>query len=114
MTASRVAITYYTYNASLDTPMMRNQQKDSLDLAEAYPNPADNQFSLRFTTSAPVDEATVDIYSLTGTCVQRIQATRLGKGEHTVQVPINALAAGLYTYRLITGEKVEVGKIMKR
>jgi subtilisin family serine protease len=83
--------------------------EDSKLLTRAYPNPTQEQFTLE------VAEITVagylELFDLTGKLLKR-QAVAAGRNQ-LIEVKMTDIPRGLYLYRLQSGEKTGVGKIIK-
>ena len=64
-------------------------------ISDAYPNPAQGEFTLDYNLGKDVKEAKVTIYNVLGAAMQEVELTRK---EIQVQVPVGKLGPGLYFY----------------
>jgi len=113
-TGTELAVTFYSYNPNyIEQPFNRSAPEGS-DVSGAYPNPTSEYFNVHYSTTKPVEQAVIEVYSVTGVQVQRLETTQLEKGQHNEQVTLKGLPNGLYTYRLVTTTGVEVGRIIKQ
>mgnify|MGYP000848569308 FL=1 len=78
-------------------------EKVSRPTLNLYPNPAVNTIQINIGTTA-----TVEIYTTNGT---RVQKTAINPGEF---IDVNHLSQGLYFIRVITGEKTETVRMIKK
>lgn len=72
------------------------------------PNPANNILNI-YTTGWQVKQATVAVISAVGVLTE----TRTIALNQVVQLPVSSLAAGIYTIKLIIGDKVRYRKFVK-
>ncbi|GHT82415.1 hypothetical protein FACS189467_7640 [Bacteroidia bacterium] len=63
---------------------------------EVFPNPADNQITVRYTNNAAVDNAEIRIYQSTGAQVARYPIDPEAAGNFSRTVDISKLPAGVY------------------
>jgi agmatine/peptidylarginine deiminase len=75
-----------------------------------YPNPSKGSFIL-FTQSNYPDQATVNIYSLSGRLVYT-QATELMKGTSKARISTEGLDRGIYIIEVITRQNISTGKLV--
>ena len=73
-------------------------------LVQNSPNPFDTETAIQMTLPENIGIATVMIFNLEGKQVKNIQVTN--RGDVTVKVSANELAAGMYLYSLIADGKV--------
>ncbi len=81
-------------------------------LYQNYPNPFNPTTKIRFTVekSGP---ATVILYNLVGQVVARLfEGTAIAGRYQNIRLDAGRLASGLYLYRLQSGEKVQVRKLV--
>ena len=78
-------------------------EKVSRPTLNLYPNPAVNTIQINIGTTA-----TVEIYTTNGT---RVQKTAINPGEF---IDVSHLSQGLYFIRVITGEKTETVRMIKK
>ncbi len=62
-----------------------------------YPNPAVESTNIKFSL-ATASDVVIAILDVKGSIVKTVSASKLGAGEHTVNVNVAGLAAGDYTY----------------
>jgi len=77
----------------------------------AYPNPFNPQTTFKITLPT-IQFVTLEVYNMLGQKVQTLANGKLEAGEHNFQFNGTHLATGTYIYRLVTGEKVQSGKIV--
>jgi hypothetical protein len=103
------ATSQYGNNAYIDNinTLITSSIDDLVDGAElnVYPNPANNQITLDFTTKATTDMGMV-ITNAMGQVVQQVAPYQLSVGNHKLQMPVSQLAQGLYFVTLQTVEGV--------
>ncbi|MDQ2795052.1 MAG: S8 family peptidase, partial [Bacteroidota bacterium] len=112
---AKLDVTFYAYKwiNSVEQPI--SQRSTAGFASTAYPNPASNEVSLTYENSPAGGELTVEILAGTGRSVKRQRFVAADAvGERSVQLPVAGLAAGFYTYRLITNQGVSVGKFIKQ
>ncbi len=80
-------------------------------LAQNHPNPFNPSTEIAF--SLPnATLTTLKVYDLAGREVATLINGKMAAGEHRVKFEANALAAGVYLYRLQAGEQVAVRKLV--
>jgi len=78
----------------------------------AYPNPFNSSTIIEFTLDEPKDMS-VTVYDVLGREVQRLAEGQLPEGRYRFRfTPDDFLAQGLYFYRLQSGQKSKVGKLI--
>jgi hypothetical protein len=86
-------------------------QPSAFDLGQNYPNPFNPQTTIRFTlpTAGPT---ALHIYDAAGQPLSSLVDGFLPAGTHQVRFDGDALASGLYFYRLQSGELTETRKMV--
>jgi agmatine deiminase len=80
-------------------------------LEQNYPNPFNPSTTIKF--SLPENAfVTLKVYNLLGQGVQTLVKENLQKGNYEVQFNANALASGIYHYRIEAGEHSQVKKMV--
>jgi len=65
-------------------------------ISSAYPNPANNVVSFDLNLSKSVNQAVVNVYSLTGQLIQSQTITSLNTGMNKAAIDVNHLSQGVY------------------
>ncbi len=80
--------------------------------SSVFPNPVSGQFSITFSVEE-AGEVTIEIFDARGNSVRKIvQAT--SAGEHTLEIPAQDLAPGVYIVKITNGQSVETHRITLR
>ena len=77
---------------------------------KAFPNPATNVINLSTTGLTKDKQATISVISASGVVMKTIQSNSSTK---TVQLNLSLLAKGVYTIKLVSGDKVMYKKFVK-
>lgn len=84
---------------------------DGFELAQNYPNPFNPTTKISFTI--PVDQQVVlKVYNSLGEEIATLINSNMSKGTHTINFAANGLSSGLYFYKLESGNKLLVRKMM--
>lgn len=84
---------------------------DGFELAQNYPNPFNPTTKISFTI--PVDQQVVlKVYNSLGEEIATLINSNMSKGTHTINFDANGLSSGLYFYKLESGNKLLVRKMM--
>lgn len=84
---------------------------DGYELAQNYPNPFNPTTKISFTI--PVDQqVALKVYNSLGEEVATLVNNNLTKGSYTINFDANGLSSGLYFYKLESGNKVLVRKMV--
>jgi hypothetical protein len=82
-------------------------------LVQNYPNPFNNETSIRFqVTGGNPQWVSLRIFDLLGKEVGLLENGKLEPGEHSVQWITNGIGSGVYFYRLTSGNRCVVKKMM--
>lgn len=76
-----------------------------------FPNPASDVTSVEFELPKEASFVTLQISDLGGNLVRKVNYGQMTAGSHTVDVRINDLAAGTYTYTITTDNHQETKKM---
>lgn len=84
---------------------------DGFELAQNYPNPFNPTTKISFTI--PVDQQVVlKVYNSLGEEIATLINSNMSKGTHTINFDAIGLSSGLYFYKLESGNKLLVRKMM--
>ncbi len=84
---------------------------DGFELAQNYPNPFNPTTKISFTI--PVDQQVVlKVYNSLGEEIATLINSNMSKGTHTINFDANGLSSGLYFYKLESGNKLLIRKMM--
>ncbi len=81
--------------------------------AEAFPNPFETNFNLRFSLEKKAKVA-IDLYDVVGKVVQNVSSQTMVSGTHKVFVETHQLASGVYFARIQAGDSVKTMRVVKR
>ncbi|PZF72422.1 T9SS type A sorting domain-containing protein [Taibaiella soli] len=76
--------------------------KGNLTFFGNYPNPAVNNTNIKFSLKNTTD-ITIQILDMNGRVLNTINQSKLGAGDHVINVETSSLAAGNYIYTMTTG-----------
>ncbi len=82
----------------------------SLGLQKAFPNPADAQASVVFTTPA-ASAVTITLYDAAGNVVSVPVHSTFAEGQHTVDIPTQSLPSGSYRYSVEVNGTTQTGTL---
>ena len=82
-----------------------------LSLAQNYPNPFNPTTRISFGLPA-ASTVTLDVFDITGRTVAQLLHSRLEAGYHRVDFDGTNLGSGVFFYRLSTGERQIIRKMM--
>ncbi len=92
---------------------MANAANMSLQKVEAFPNPINEDVSFRFEIHEPKNVSLI-IYDITGKQLQHsLKDQYYDIGNHVLSRDLPGLPSGIYPYRLLIGEEVFSGKLVK-
>jgi len=80
-------------------------------LLSSYPNPAGSSARIAYHL-AEAGPVTLELFTITGQRVARLADAVQGAGRHEVAIDGQALAAGVYVYRLTAGDVVDSGRLV--
>ncbi|BDQ03356.1 DUF5666 domain-containing protein [Ignavibacterium sp.] len=84
---------------------------DGFELTQNYPNPFNPTTKISFTI--PVDQQVVlKVYNSLGEEIATLINSNMSKGTYTINFDANGLSSGLYFYKLESGNKLLVRKMM--
>ena len=78
-------------------------------LMQLYPNPTAG--NIRFTNNQSLNNASIEVYSITGARVF-VQNTISAPAGSNVELSLEGLTDGLYTVKLTNGNEVSFGKLV--
>ncbi len=87
-----------------------NQQNTASGI-KVYPNPASNNLSFVFQNTR-LENTSISIVNMLGQTVQTIPVNNTAGGSTKINADISNLQNGTYFYRINTGDKLTVGKII--
>ena len=76
-----------------------------------YPNPSDQQATIKLTSSAVAD-AEISVYNVLGRRVATIYRGRLGMGTHDIPLITDTLPSGLYLIRARSGAEIVTSRLV--
>jgi len=76
---------------------------------KAYPIPAKDVLNFEIAVKESTD-LLIQVFDNKGSLIQSIDKTSLTAGTQVINYNVSNLAAGIYTYQLITGEQISAGK----
>lgn len=81
--------------------------------SEVYPNPFYDRFALLYKNAEKGDLIEVEVYNLSG---QRLFVKKVStvSNEGIIEISEESLPTGMLVYRLINGDQVNIGKIIKK
>ena len=82
-----------------------------MDYLLAFPNPAEQEFHLRFVLNQKSD-IQADIYSLEGRYLLNVFAGILAEGEHDIPVNTESWTRGVYIVKFQTGDRIHSRKVV--
>jgi hypothetical protein len=88
-----------------------NNTAGEFTLMQNYPNPFNPVTTIRFNLEK-AGETSIVLYSITGKEIKTYQRGFLEKGFHSININGSDLASGVYFYKLISGPKSAVGKMI--
>jgi hypothetical protein len=80
-------------------------------LDQNYPNPFNNGTTISYVVSEQSD-VVIDLYSINGRFVKRLEEANQAPGRYDVQVQLNGLASGVYLYRIIANNYYDTKKMI--
>jgi hypothetical protein len=86
------------------------QQPEKFRFGGAYPNPFNTTTTLSFYLPESM-EVSIDVFSVNGEFVNKIQRNRLGPGEHKVIWDANNLGSGQYMVRIKAGSEIVTQRV---
>jgi hypothetical protein len=88
-------------------PLGDDTQKATIEISEAYPNPASQVLNFAYQLKNNNDEAKVLIHNLLGSLVAEI---KLSAFDSQVQIPVSDYKAGIYFYTISVNNQNVVTK----
>lgn len=83
----------------------RGQLPTAALTTEAFPNPATQEVTIRFTIGSPTSKALLQISDANGKIIKTQTLTNLETGTYTMQTTVSDLADGLYFYTITTDKQ---------
>ena len=83
------------------------------DIISVSPNPA-NEVTFFNLILRDYKEVQISVYDITGKLVDNVTNTVLGKGSHAIEYNTSSLNAGVYIYKLSSGNQSTTGKLIKK
>ena len=93
----RRSFTAVIQTSETEPPLLPNEYF----LDQNYPNPFNPETRIHFGI-ARSESVTIDIYSITGQRIRKLELGVLQAGNHTIPLYLNGLSNGVYLYRLTT------------
>lgn len=103
-----VKIFLNTSTTSIDNDIM---QPDEFSLKQNYPNPFNGSTTIEFELSQSED-VTISVYDLLGRQIAIIASSKYSAGSHSVTWHADDVSSGIYFYRLDTGDRSEVRRMV--
>jgi hypothetical protein len=105
-----------TVNSKSDMPETEEPDKLTANvggpIVDCYPNPSHDKTTIRFLLPAD-DHVRLDVYDNTGKYLQNLyDADVKGQLEYKLEFDGTSLPAGVYFYRIITGDDTFIGKMI--
>ncbi len=97
-------------NCCANVSFVQTEVFDTAKLFQNYPNPTDGRSIIEYFLPAGYSEAHLDIYSITGEFISRINVKEVGHGS--VVLAKSALAPGNYVYSLLADDQLIGSKQM--
>lgn len=91
-----------TVTYSMPTATERNELPDFLTELTAFPNPAGENATIRYTLSTPRD-VKIQVHDVTGRLVATPVSGTQAAGSHSIRLDAEAMTPGLYLVRLVSG-----------
>ena len=84
---------------------------ETIQLYQNYPNPFNPATTIQF--SLPRSEfVELKVYNILGKKISTLVSKKLNQGNHTYTFDGRNLASGIYYYQVVTGESMEVKKMI--
>jgi hypothetical protein len=103
---------YLNYALYITTETLGAQELDNNVTFGVYPNPVSKSDILKADFNlVNASDVTIDLYDLLGNKVKEIANGYFTSGEHTTDVSVNDLNAGLYIYSIRAGNSIATKKV---
>ena len=86
--------------------------KDAFIVNEPYPNPVEKELVLNFILPYN-DKVEIQLFDSNGNYIKKVFSENCAKGLNTLKLNLSTLNSGLYSFRLIYRDKVEIKKFIK-
>lgn len=104
-----IGTTLYLDDLSLSsTTGVETSIDELLSQVKSYPNPASGQMTISFYAERPAP-AVLNVYNMMGQLLERVEL-EMQAGKNNVDCSTAALAAGTYSYQLVSGGQVSTRK----
>jgi len=89
------------------------ENKTKVDQIRFYPNPATNQTVFNLNIKEVRSTVNLKVYSLSGQLVINRNLSNLRQGNNQVDLNLSSLSNGTYIVRIVNGNNVSTGKLIK-
>lgn len=111
---AQIQVSYYVFRPTFGPGGRPAGSAGAAMRTELYPNPGSGAVVLACLLPQASAAATLEfIHGLSGKVVKRFAFRDLPAGTQELSLNVSELPAGLYTYRLITGQQVQTGRFAK-
>ena len=87
------------------------QTARNFKLAQNYPNPFNPKTTIQFTLDKSA-HTVLSVYNVLGQHVATLVDKKMASGVHEVSFNANNLSSGIYLYKIVSGEQVEIKKMV--
>ncbi|MCF8296735.1 MAG: PKD domain-containing protein [Saprospiraceae bacterium] len=86
--------------------------KDDFIVNEPYPNPVDNELILNFILPYN-DKVEIQLFDSNGNYIKNVFSENCNKGLNTLKLDLSTLNSGMYSFRIIYRDQLEIRKFVK-
>ena len=104
-------IIYMSINKTWDNPLNIENPNKNISGLSVFPNPSNEQTSLRFNLKSS-DDVTIKVLNLLGEEVIKMNSEHVQSGNHSIQLNSQQLSAGIYIVQLTAGNHAESIKMI--